>query len=259
MIQCYREISMGISCSFPPGYHEQKSADYGKLVHDWTNSLEAFLSSQTSLDERTLQGAWSLQMNRELLEIVLHQREYRQFPTSEYDRFLPYYQRVVALARKIQQVVSSKSSRILYKAIITDDEVQDSANSVPQQQPTPSFSLDMHSVAHLFSVAHGCRDPFIRREAVRLLKEKPRREGLWDSVYAGKVGFRNSPCFQRTFPCCRTCHARPETDKMLLQCSPSPYCERREVHPAGSQSTQQTSIPKASEANQADFCSIPGC
>lgn len=58
----------------------------------------------------------------------------------------------------------------------------------------------MHSVAHLFVVALGCRDPFLRREAVSLLKEKPRREGLWDSAIAVLVSCQFSSFLQYIIP-----------------------------------------------------------
>ena len=42
-------------------------------------------------------------------------------------------------------------------------------------------------VASLFSAATRCRDRNIRRQAIKLLVEHPRREGLWDSAAAVKV------------------------------------------------------------------------
>jgi hypothetical protein len=36
-------------------------------------------------------------------------------------------------------------------------------------------------------VAMKCRDPLLRREAIRLLASKPRREGVLDSVFTAKV------------------------------------------------------------------------
>jgi hypothetical protein len=48
----------------------------------------------------------------------------------------------------------------------------------------PTFSFDMQNVWPLFVVAKKCRDPVVRREAIRLLAEWPRREGIWDSDVA---------------------------------------------------------------------------
>ena len=49
------------------------------------------------------------------------------------------------------------------------------------------FSFDDGLVASLFSAATRCRDRNIRRQAIKLLVEHPRREGLWDSAAAVKV------------------------------------------------------------------------
>ena len=49
------------------------------------------------------------------------------------------------------------------------------------------FSFDDGFVASLFSAATRCRDRDIRSQAIKLLVETPRREGLWDSAAAVKV------------------------------------------------------------------------
>lgn len=36
-------------------------------------------------------------------------------------------------------------------------------------------------------IARACRDPVCRRRAIRLLREFPIREGLWDSVVAARI------------------------------------------------------------------------
>lgn len=51
----------------------------------------------------------------------------------------------------------------------------------------PMFAFDLQNVWPLFLVAKKCRDPGVRREAIRLLSEWPRREGIWDSVVAAAV------------------------------------------------------------------------
>ena len=46
------------------------------------------------------------------------------------------------------------------------------------------FTLDVGLVGPLYDTARICRDPGVRREAIRLLRSYPCREGLWDSVLA---------------------------------------------------------------------------
>ncbi|KAE8443428.1 hypothetical protein EG329_001910 [Mollisiaceae sp. DMI_Dod_QoI] len=49
------------------------------------------------------------------------------------------------------------------------------------------FSFDLQSVWPLDVIAKKCRNPRMRRRAIQLLKNKPRREGMWDSIVAALV------------------------------------------------------------------------
>jgi len=51
----------------------------------------------------------------------------------------------------------------------------------------PRFSLSLGIILPLYILGMKCRAQSIRREMVRLLISYPRREGLWDSVMAGKI------------------------------------------------------------------------
>jgi hypothetical protein len=50
-----------------------------------------------------------------------------------------------------------------------------------------AFLFDMQWVMPLDFTAKKCRNPALRRRAIRLLKARPRRELFWDSVIAVKV------------------------------------------------------------------------
>lgn len=50
-----------------------------------------------------------------------------------------------------------------------------------------SFAMDLGIVPPLFVVATKCRDRKIRRDAIKLLLNSPRREGMWDSILSGKA------------------------------------------------------------------------
>ena len=49
------------------------------------------------------------------------------------------------------------------------------------------FTFDLKTVWLLDNVAKKCRHPIVRRNAIRLLRLRPRREGIWDSVIAANV------------------------------------------------------------------------
>ena len=49
------------------------------------------------------------------------------------------------------------------------------------------FAFDLQIIWSMDIVAMKCRDPLLRREAIRLLTSKPRREGVLDSLLTAKV------------------------------------------------------------------------
>jgi hypothetical protein len=49
------------------------------------------------------------------------------------------------------------------------------------------FNFDLGSILPLYIVALNCRTKSIRRRAIGLLLDHPRREGIWDSIFAGRV------------------------------------------------------------------------
>ncbi|KIV84253.1 hypothetical protein PV11_00043 [Exophiala sideris] len=53
--------------------------------------------------------------------------------------------------------------------------------------PKMSFSFDLGIIMPLYFVATTCRDPVIRRAALHLLLNCPRREGIWLSWMTGRV------------------------------------------------------------------------
>ncbi|CZR65187.1 uncharacterized protein PAC_15087 [Phialocephala subalpina] len=50
-----------------------------------------------------------------------------------------------------------------------------------------NFTLSAHSIVVLDLVAKKCRNSAMRREAISLLADRPRREAFWDSVMAAKI------------------------------------------------------------------------
>jgi hypothetical protein len=69
--------------------------------------------------------------------------------------------------------------------------IADAASILKQtvQHHRPVFAFSQGVVGPLYTVAAQCRDPILRREAIVLLLRYPRREGLWDSFSAGRMGW----------------------------------------------------------------------
>jgi hypothetical protein len=54
----------------------------------------------------------------------------------------------------------------------------------------PTFSLSLGLISPLYMIVSRCRDPTTRRRALHLLYACNRKEGIWDSRLAARVGQR---------------------------------------------------------------------
>ncbi|KAK2623983.1 hypothetical protein QTJ16_006617 [Diplocarpon rosae] len=59
--------------------------------------------------------------------------------------------------------------------------------AMPSQGRPSHFCFDTRVIVPLWVVGLKCREPSIRRGAIDFLLANPRREGIWDSVFAGNV------------------------------------------------------------------------
>lgn len=83
---------------------------------------------------------------------------------SIHDEYNPVYKRVVFLAKAVMKEMPT-----------------------PNKTRRSNFCFDTRVIVPLWVVGLKCREPTIRREAISFLLANPRREGIWDSVFAGKV------------------------------------------------------------------------
>jgi hypothetical protein len=97
------------------------------------------------------------------LEIVLC-RGLRCIQECDFDVFLPEYTSIVTLVKKIV-----------------------SHPNFGHMVGRPIFSFDVNFVLPLLVVGLECRDWHLRRRAVDLLRNHPRREGTWDSSLAAGI------------------------------------------------------------------------
>jgi hypothetical protein len=75
----------------------------------------------------------------------------------------------------------------VYKEIVNLSEALLNTSPSGSTVRAPKFCFDTEVVIHLWSVGHKCRDPTLRRKVISLLLDYPRREGLWDSVFAANL------------------------------------------------------------------------
>lgn len=128
----------------------------GKL-RGWRNQVQRLSMhdpirlSQRDLDALTLLEIWS-----EALYIILMVKTASLSLENNYDEYLPRFQNVVSLAKKL----------------LTSD---------PSQTSLPKFSVNMGIIPPLFFCAFRCRDWLVRQEALLLLRRWRRQEGIWSS------------------------------------------------------------------------------
>ena len=137
----------------------------------WLVAFRAFLQSHgRSLDSRGLQAARSLEISHSFATIYLDVSTVLKINDETiWDTFTERFEHVVDLATSI---------------------VESSNRDKSPQNRGVDFSLDMHTVAPLYAVAHRCRHPILRRKAISLLYAAPRQEGVWDSVLTARVAER---------------------------------------------------------------------
>ena len=82
-----------------------------------------------------------------------------------YDAYMHYFEAIVNYGEMISAHISDSNSQ-------------------------RSFSFDLGYMIPVYLTATRCRDPILRRRAVRLLHDHPRQEGVWESVAAAAVAAR---------------------------------------------------------------------
>ncbi|PYI11908.1 hypothetical protein BO78DRAFT_392596 [Aspergillus sclerotiicarbonarius CBS 121057] len=142
----------------PPGYctvlDSKRMAILNKLQH-WTAELDTSITSHGSIlllrdnTVLTVLKLWS-----EVIYIMAATENRLGGSETRFDAFHINFGRAVALAK------------ILLLA-------------TPAESVMPSFSIGMGIIPPLFFCAFKCRDWYIRREALQLLRSCQRQEGLW--------------------------------------------------------------------------------
>lgn len=133
-------------------------------LENWSSAFEHFTLNQPSdlhVDQRGVKVVWS----HYLLSSLWVQKALS--PAEEaFDAHIPTFIKIISTLESV---------------------IQDSATLNGGINDLPSFSVDMGFISVLFFTATKCRDPLARRKAAALLRQGPRREGLWDSIEAAKV------------------------------------------------------------------------
>ncbi|KAG8529743.1 uncharacterized protein KY384_005224 [Bacidia gigantensis] len=144
----------------------KQRGEYLDILTSWKFALDAFVSS-TVLDRRGTQLYRVLRLCQMFYYISIHASpDKTDFPETNFDPYYEQHKQIVVWAQEFLRCHAHHCH-----------------NGVLE----PYFCLGMNLIAPLYSVAHHCRDPLVRREAVQLLKTTPRQEGVWDSILTGNV------------------------------------------------------------------------
>lgn len=145
--------------------YKEKSRMLG-ILEGWKAVFDVFiLQSSSKMGSRELGGAILLQIHYIAAWIAISSCHSRL--QSVFDEFKPQFEKIVSLAKSLLAAGETEGSCV----------------------GRTNFWVDMGVIGPVYLVASRCRDPFVRREAVEILR-LPRREGAWDSEATAKVADR---------------------------------------------------------------------
>ena len=149
--------------------YSQSRDIFRRILQRWSSAFKAFLmKASTTMDSKALQGAAVLQISHRVSSLhIEYSKQNRLESSNSWDPLLCECEEIVNLATSVVNLHKPKSNG--------------------SSSESPIFFMDMNIVGPLFSIAHRCHDPIIRRRIIALLYSTPRQEGLWHSVIAARV------------------------------------------------------------------------
>lgn len=169
----------------------ERQAYYLSLLQQWQVGFDDLLSHLSiSMDSKDLNGAILLKIHHITISTFLD--DYLTHLQCDLDRFLPQFKKIVSLAQSF--VEATKETGI--------------------SSGGHFLSPYMGIIAPLFVVATKCRDPGIRRAAVRLFPSH-RREGPWDSRVAAIITERVIAIEEEGLPDVNAAQDVPESSRIF--------------------------------------------
>lgn len=194
----FTETMFGYATNGPMGVLPANLRSYGvgfkNQIQAWSEAYEHILASRTapSVSSQEKAAIAVLKMTQIMSQILF----LMTFSDSEmqFDAFTHQFKAIIDLAL---EVVGDEERRAAAKRCPDPRFCQHhldhwvemyGGQEYAARHIKPSFSADLGIVPPLFVVATKCRDPVIRRQAIQLLKSSSRREGMWDSELAARIG-----------------------------------------------------------------------
>ncbi|KAL1839196.1 hypothetical protein VTJ49DRAFT_1785 [Mycothermus thermophilus] len=196
-----------------PASLRQHGASFKRNIDAWSAAFDPILASRTAPGVSSQEKAAIAVLKMfQIMTIILLMMT---FSDSEmhFDNFTPYFRAIVDLAFEVvgdeerraaarrcpnpafchhqsrchpptQQQQQHHPQHQRQHSPLFDDGVDDMLGA---RHIKPSFSADLGIVPPLYVVATKCRDPRLRRQAIRLLRSSARREGMWDSELTARI------------------------------------------------------------------------
>ncbi|KAL9577951.1 MAG: hypothetical protein Q9212_006037 [Teloschistes hypoglaucus] len=151
--------------------YDKLRVHYKAASNSWSNAFQSFLNNNVpTMDSKALQASMVLKLSARTFAMHLDINAFQLIHDQTcWDKLIPWFDELVDLATAVV------------------DAQRTSPRDLSQK---PIFHLDLSLIGPLFTVAHKCRDPFIRRKAISLLYSAPRQEGVWDSILTARVAER---------------------------------------------------------------------
>jgi len=135
---------------------------HSRILQQWLDALNLYLKDNPNLETGDIRGALMLKILYTSTTIIKAASLYNH--DLEYDKYIPEFERVITLAESLIR-----------------------SQSTAKDKNTPFYSFEMNILPPLHYCSTRCRDPQLRRRALALLEDSPRREGMWDSAMLAAI------------------------------------------------------------------------
>merc|ERR1712093_81022 len=173
-----------------PAHNASLVAEQTSLINElttWSRTFKPLLTFSLAMGRQEAISALTLIISTIASQISLR----AAFFTNElsFDIFLPEFQQIVSQASILleTQRAHDLASHAQSRSQTTPPHNITSPNT-SKGGPMMRFAFDIGVIPPLYLVMIKCRDRRLRRQALHLLKEYPRREGVWDTVAVVHLG-----------------------------------------------------------------------
>ncbi|KIW88112.1 uncharacterized protein Z519_11222 [Cladophialophora bantiana CBS 173.52] len=163
---CMGSIIHGVKSRHAP--NPERCADGSNFLRRWSTAFADFRArGEQNLSELERRNCVILEMQR--LAVYLWALASSFASEMEFDAWIPEFSRLVALGSYLV-----KTKRL----------------TMPQGRILHYPKFDTGLILPLYLVASRCRDPRLRRQAIEVLHNGPRQEGIWNSAILASIAER---------------------------------------------------------------------